>query len=99
MKKSGTAESWQKEADAEIRLYARSLQKAALSSLELWTRSGAQELYLRAEPIGQATIHVLSINDPDFLAVRDALIREQAFPLELARPVRFNLFLASLSLT
>jgi hypothetical protein len=33
-------------------------------------------------PMGRATIHVRSINDPDFLAVRDALIREQAFPLE-----------------
>lgn len=32
--------------------------------------------------IGRATIQVLSINDPDFLAVREALIREQAFPLE-----------------
>jgi HNH endonuclease len=32
--------------------------------------------------IGRATIHVLSINDPDFLAVREALIREQEFPLE-----------------
>jgi hypothetical protein len=32
--------------------------------------------------IGRATINVLSINDPDFLAVREALIREQAFPFE-----------------
>jgi hypothetical protein len=32
--------------------------------------------------IGRATIHVLSINDPDFLAVREALIREQAYSLE-----------------
>lgn len=32
--------------------------------------------------IGRATIHVLAINSPDFLAVREALIREQAFPLE-----------------
>ena len=32
--------------------------------------------------IGRATFHVLSINDPDFLAVREALIRERAFPLE-----------------
>jgi hypothetical protein len=30
--------------------------------------------------IGRATIHVLSINDPDFMAVREALIGEQAFP-------------------
>jgi hypothetical protein len=32
--------------------------------------------------IGRVTIHVLSINDPDFLAVREALIREQEFPVE-----------------
>src|SRR5438874_8874034 len=32
--------------------------------------------------IGRAAIHVLAINDPDFLAVREALIREQAFPVE-----------------
>ncbi len=33
-------------------------------------------------PIGRATIHVLAINDPDFLAVREALIEERVFPLE-----------------
>jgi hypothetical protein len=32
--------------------------------------------------IGRATIHVLSINDPDFLAVREALIREREIPVE-----------------
>ena len=32
-------------------------------------------------PIGRITIHVLAINDPDFLAVRQVLIEEQAFPL------------------
>jgi aspartate-semialdehyde dehydrogenase len=32
--------------------------------------------------IGRVTIQVLAINDPDFLAVRAALIAEQAFPLE-----------------
>jgi hypothetical protein len=32
--------------------------------------------------IGCATIYVLAINDPGFPAVRDALIREQVFPLE-----------------
>jgi len=28
------------------------------------------------------TIQVLAINDPDFLAVREALIQEQSFSLE-----------------
>jgi hypothetical protein len=32
--------------------------------------------------IGRATIHVLSIKDPDFLAVREALIREREIPVE-----------------
>jgi hypothetical protein len=32
--------------------------------------------------VGRATIRVLAINDPDFLAVREALIRERSFPLE-----------------
>ena len=32
--------------------------------------------------IGRATIHVLSMNDPDFASVREALIREQSFPLK-----------------
>jgi len=32
--------------------------------------------------IGRATIQVLAINDPDFLAVRNALIQERVFPLE-----------------
>jgi hypothetical protein len=32
--------------------------------------------------IGCATIYVLAINDPDFLAVRNALIQEQVFSLE-----------------
>jgi hypothetical protein len=32
--------------------------------------------------IGQATIRVLAINDPDFLAVREALIEERVFPFE-----------------
>lgn len=31
--------------------------------------------------IGRVTVQVLAINDPDFLAVREALIEEQAFPL------------------
>jgi HNH endonuclease len=32
--------------------------------------------------VGRATIFVLAINDADFLAVREALIREQVFPLK-----------------
>jgi len=32
--------------------------------------------------IGRATIRVLAINDPDFLAVREALIEEQVFPFK-----------------
>jgi hypothetical protein len=32
--------------------------------------------------IGRVTIHVLAINDVDFLAMRDALIQEQVFPHE-----------------
>jgi hypothetical protein len=32
--------------------------------------------------IDRVTIHVLAINEPDFLAVREALIREERFPLE-----------------
>jgi hypothetical protein len=32
--------------------------------------------------IGRATIRVLAINDPDFLAVRAALIEERVFPIE-----------------
>jgi hypothetical protein len=32
--------------------------------------------------IGQITIYVLAINDPDFLAVRAALIEERAFRLD-----------------
>jgi hypothetical protein len=32
--------------------------------------------------MGRVTIQVLAINDPDFLAVREALIEEQAFPME-----------------
>jgi hypothetical protein len=32
--------------------------------------------------IGRVTIHVLAINDSDFLALREALIQEQAFQLE-----------------
>jgi hypothetical protein len=32
--------------------------------------------------IGQTTVHVLAINEPDFLAVREALIREQSNVLE-----------------
>jgi 5-methylcytosine-specific restriction endonuclease McrA len=32
--------------------------------------------------IGRVTIQVLAINDPDFLAVREALIQEQSFSLE-----------------
>jgi hypothetical protein len=31
--------------------------------------------------MGRVTIQVLAINDPDFLAVREALVAEQAFPL------------------
>jgi hypothetical protein len=30
--------------------------------------------------IGQVTIQVLAINAPDFLAVREALLAERAFP-------------------
>jgi hypothetical protein len=33
-------------------------------------------------PMGRVTIHVLAINDPDVLAVRAALIEEEAFPLD-----------------
>jgi hypothetical protein len=32
--------------------------------------------------IGRVTIQVLAINDSDIVAVREALIKEQAFPLE-----------------
>jgi hypothetical protein len=32
--------------------------------------------------IGQTTVHVLAINEPDSLAVREALIREQSNALE-----------------
>jgi len=32
--------------------------------------------------IGRVTIQVLAINDPDFLAVREALIQDPAFRLE-----------------
>jgi hypothetical protein len=32
--------------------------------------------------MGRVTIHVLGINDSDFLAVREALILEQTFPLD-----------------
>jgi hypothetical protein len=32
-------------------------------------------------PIGRITIHVLAVNDPDFVAVRQVLIEEQTFPL------------------
>jgi hypothetical protein len=32
--------------------------------------------------IGRVTIQVLAINDPDFLAVREALVKEQSFSLE-----------------
>jgi hypothetical protein len=32
--------------------------------------------------IGRVTIQVLAINDPDVVAVREALSEEQAFPLE-----------------
>jgi hypothetical protein len=32
--------------------------------------------------IGRATVGVLAINDPDFLAVRAALIEERVFPIE-----------------
>jgi hypothetical protein len=40
----------------------------------------AAALYGRTA-IGRVTIHVLGINDSDFLAMRETLIREQAFPL------------------
>lgn len=43
-----------------------------------WTKG---ELAARTV-IGRVTIQVLAINDPDFLAVREALIAEGAFPLE-----------------
>ena len=32
--------------------------------------------------VGRVTINVLAINDADFLAVREALVQEQIFPLE-----------------
>lgn len=32
--------------------------------------------------IGRTTIHALAINDPDFVSVREALIREQTFLIE-----------------
>ena len=32
--------------------------------------------------VGRVTIHVLAINDSDFLAMREALIQEQTFPLQ-----------------
>jgi hypothetical protein len=32
--------------------------------------------------IGRVTIQVLAIHDSDFLAVREALVGEQVFPLE-----------------
>lgn len=32
--------------------------------------------------IGRATIHVLAINNSDFLAMRKTLIEERVFPLE-----------------
>jgi len=32
--------------------------------------------------IGRGPIHVIAINDSDFLAMRETLIEEQAFPLE-----------------
>lgn len=32
--------------------------------------------------IGSVTIHVLAINDSDFLAMRGALVEEQVFPLD-----------------
>jgi len=32
--------------------------------------------------IGRITIHVLAINDPDFRAVREALMAEQVFLLD-----------------
>ena len=41
--------------------------------------SGAE--LVERTPIGRITIHVLAINDPDFLAVRQVLSEEQAFPL------------------
>ena len=31
-------------------------------------------------PVGRTTIHVLRINDPDYVAVRGALLAEGAFP-------------------
>lgn len=42
-----------------------------------WT---AAELVGRT-PIGRITIQVLAMNDPDFLAVREALLEEGVFPL------------------
>ncbi|MGA3017691.1 MAG: HNH endonuclease signature motif containing protein [Bryobacteraceae bacterium] len=32
--------------------------------------------------VGRVTIHLLAINDSDFLAMREALIQEQTFPIE-----------------
>jgi hypothetical protein len=32
--------------------------------------------------IGRITIQVLAINEPDFLAMRQALMQEKTFPLE-----------------
>lgn len=42
----------------------------------------AGALVVSSTAIGRATIHVLSMNDPDFLAAREALIQERAFPFE-----------------
>jgi hypothetical protein len=32
--------------------------------------------------IGRVTINVLAINDADFVAVREALVQEQVFPVD-----------------
>ena len=75
MKKSGTAESWHKGADTEINLYARSLQKAALSlarTLEpqpstgvcpiIWLYRQALKLQLKAV-VGEGSNFLKSITD------------------------------------
>jgi len=43
-----------------------------------WTRAAL----VARTVIGRVTTQVLAINDPDFLAVREALIAERAFPLD-----------------
>jgi hypothetical protein len=46
------------------------------------TLSGAAAVLAGKTAIGRATIHVLSVNAPDFLAVREQLMEERAFLLK-----------------